>query len=235
MKLPDTLIHNLRDIHPHADAWLAELDHYIQTCEERWQLRVTGLVSDLSYNVVAFARGLNGAPYILKLSPPNSEFSQEIAALKLYDGDGICHLIDADDSVGVMLLERLEPGVSFWNIDIKNADEDDFATRTAMTLMQQLWRGVQALKERHEIVGDVRGGHGLMLCLELVGDREAKAPLDKAPLDKARVARVHEATYAHGVMVRVSGPNLILSPPLVVTEEDCDAILHALDAGLAAA
>ena len=94
----------------------------------------------------------------------------------------------------------------------------------------QLWQGIRALKERHEVVGDVRGGHGLMLCLELVGDREAKTPLDKE-----RVARVHEATYAHGTMVRVSGPNLILSPPLVVTEDDCDAILSALDAGLAAA
>jgi hypothetical protein len=33
----------------------------------------------------------------------------------------------------------------------------------------------------------------------------------------------------------VSGPNLILSPPLVVTENDCNILLAALNAGFAAA
>ena len=142
MKLPDALVRNLRDIHPHADVWLADLDDLIRHCEKRWQVRVTGLVPDLSYNVVAFAEGVDGAPYILKLSPPNAEFSQEVAALKLYDGDGICRLIDADDAAGAMLLERLEPGVSLWRIDVRNAREDDLATRAAATLMPQLWRPV---------------------------------------------------------------------------------------------
>jgi hypothetical protein len=36
-------------------------------------------------------------------------------------------------------------------------------------------------------------------------------------------------------MVRVSGPNIILSPPLILTEEDADVILGALDDGLTAA
>jgi adenosylmethionine-8-amino-7-oxononanoate aminotransferase len=34
-------------------------------------------------------------------------------------------------------------------------------------------------------------------------------------------------------MVRVSGPNIIMSPPLVLTAEDVQVILGALDAGLA--
>ena len=36
-------------------------------------------------------------------------------------------------------------------------------------------------------------------------------------------------------MVRVSGPNMILSPPLIVTEQDVKDILAAIDKGLAAA
>ena len=36
-------------------------------------------------------------------------------------------------------------------------------------------------------------------------------------------------------MVRISGPNVILSPPLVLSAEDADAVLAALDKGLAAA
>ena len=103
--------------------------------------------------------------------------------------------------------------------------KDNAAARGA-----QLWAGVQALKDRHAVVGDVRGGHGLMLALELVGDRATKS----AP-DKAVPARVQKAAYAAGAMVRVSGPNVILSPPLILSEAEAQIILDALEAGLSAA
>ncbi len=93
----------------------------------------------------------------------------------------------------------------------------------------QLWAGINALKDRHTVIGDVRGGHGLMLALELVADRATKKPADKAV-----GPRVQAAAYAAGAMVRVSGPNLILSPPLVLTQSDADVILSALEAGFAA-
>jgi adenosylmethionine-8-amino-7-oxononanoate aminotransferase len=35
-------------------------------------------------------------------------------------------------------------------------------------------------------------------------------------------------------MVRVSGPNIILSPPLILTEDDVNTILSALKAGFEA-
>ncbi|MEM8786948.1 MAG: aminotransferase class III-fold pyridoxal phosphate-dependent enzyme [Pseudomonadota bacterium] len=94
----------------------------------------------------------------------------------------------------------------------------------------QLHAGLQALFETYELIGDVRGGHGLMCALELVADRASKTPADKAT-----GLRVQEAAYRAGVMVRVSGPNVILSPPLIVTEADIDGILQGLDTGLAAA
>jgi adenosylmethionine-8-amino-7-oxononanoate aminotransferase len=93
----------------------------------------------------------------------------------------------------------------------------------------QLWAGINALKDRHAVIGDVRGGHGLMLALELVADRESKKPADKAV-----GPRVQAAAYAAGAMVRVSGPNIILSPPLVLTQADADVILSALETGFAA-
>ncbi len=94
----------------------------------------------------------------------------------------------------------------------------------------QLWQGINRLKESHRVVGDVRGGHGLMLALELVADRDSKKPADKAV-----PARVQAAAYEAGAMIRVSGPNIILSPPLVLTEADAAVILDALDKGLSAA
>jgi adenosylmethionine-8-amino-7-oxononanoate aminotransferase len=94
---------------------------------------------------------------------------------------------------------------------------------------EELYSGLLALQQRHAIIGDVRGGHGLMCALELVADRATKKPADKTVM-----AGVQEATYRAGVMVRVSGPNIILSPPLIVTAADIRTILAALEAGLSA-
>lgn len=93
----------------------------------------------------------------------------------------------------------------------------------------QLWQGVHRLKEKFGSIGDVRGGHGLMLAIELVGDRETKA----AP-PKTWPGAVQKVAYEAGAMVRVSGPNIILSPPLILTEVEADTILTALDHGLRA-
>ena len=93
---------------------------------------------------------------------------------------------------------------------------------------RQLYEGSKALMEKYDIIGDVRGGHGLMTALELVSDRESKTSIDKqTPL------KFQEAVYNAGVLVRVSGPNCIMSPPLVLTEQEATKILDALDEGFA--
>ena len=94
----------------------------------------------------------------------------------------------------------------------------------------ELHTGLLALKDKHGLIGDVRGGHGLMCALELVGDH-----VSKTPIDKKTIGMVQEVAYQSGAMVRVSGPNIILSPPLVLEAADVSTILSALDAGLAAA
>jgi adenosylmethionine-8-amino-7-oxononanoate aminotransferase len=79
------------------------------------------------------------------------------------------------------------------------------------------------------VIGDVRGGHGLMCAVELVADRASKKPADKAIPGK-----VQAVTYQQGTMVRVSGNNIIMSPPLVLTSADVQVILSSLDAGFSA-
>jgi adenosylmethionine-8-amino-7-oxononanoate aminotransferase len=91
----------------------------------------------------------------------------------------------------------------------------------------QLWDGINALKAKYPVIGDVRGGHGLMLAIELAGPNKAAPP-------KVQPGQVQAKTYEAGAMVRVSGPNIILSPPLIITEADATTILAALDAGFAA-
>jgi adenosylmethionine-8-amino-7-oxononanoate aminotransferase len=96
----------------------------------------------------------------------------------------------------------------------------------AAALGQQLFEGLQKLYDDFDVIGDVRGGHGLMCALELVSERATKKPIDKAT-----PVKLQKAAYESGAMIRVSGPNVILSPPLVLTAEDVDTILAALRSG----
>ncbi len=91
----------------------------------------------------------------------------------------------------------------------------------------EMFAGLKKLAEKHDVIGDVRGGEGLMCALELVSDRATKAPTAKhIPV------QVQKAAYEDGVMIRVSGNNIILSPPLIVTSDEVAKILSALDTGL---
>ncbi|MDT0683051.1 aminotransferase class III-fold pyridoxal phosphate-dependent enzyme [Roseicyclus sp. F158] len=94
---------------------------------------------------------------------------------------------------------------------------------------EQLLAALERLKEKHDIVGDVRG-KGLMAALELVSDRAAKTPLGKGA-----VQAMFDAAYEDGVMLRTSGNNIIISPCLVIERADIDRLEAGLDTGLKAA
>ena len=91
----------------------------------------------------------------------------------------------------------------------------------------QLFNGCLALMEKYDIVGDVRGGHGLMTGVEIVSDAA-----NKTPMDTVVMKQIHKAVYDAGVMVRLGGNNILMSPPLIITEGEVDRVLGALDAGL---
>lgn len=93
----------------------------------------------------------------------------------------------------------------------------------------ELAKALEDLKAKHELVGDVRG-KGLMAGIEIVADRATKKPTDKKTM-----AKIADAAYEAGIMLRVSGNMIILSPPLIVTAKDVATIAEGLDAGLAAA
>ena len=101
--------------------------------------------------------------------------------------------------------------------------KDNAAARGA-----ELRAGLEVLKSKYEAIGDVRG-IGLMCAVELVSDREKKS----APAKEA-VQKIQDVAYKAGVMVRTSGPNIILSPPLIITAKDVTRILTALDEGFSA-
>jgi putrescine---pyruvate transaminase len=94
---------------------------------------------------------------------------------------------------------------------------------------KELLAGLKELYQKHELIGDARG-KGLMCCIELVSDRAKKSYAAKDAVQK-----VQDGAYQAGVMVRTSGNNIILSPPLIITAADVKRIITALDEGLKAA
>ncbi|NBS46516.1 MAG: aminotransferase class III-fold pyridoxal phosphate-dependent enzyme [Betaproteobacteria bacterium] len=86
--------------------------------------------------------------------------------------------------------------------------------------------GLARLREQCSFVGDVRGV-GLMTGIEMVTDKAKRTPMTRSSDIPARVAR---AAYERGLMVRVSGPNLILSPPLTISESEIDFLVTTLTA-----
>ncbi len=99
---------------------------------------------------------------------------------------------------------------------------DDLTGRAA-ALGGRLKAGLRALQERHPLIGDVRG-LGLMLGAELVR-------ADKSPAT-AETDAVLEKMKDRGFLVGKNGLHrnvLAFQPPLVISREDVDALLAALD------
>ena len=89
-------------------------------------------------------------------------------------------------------------------------------------------RRLAALKEKHTVIGEVRGD-GLFAIVELVADRATRAPLgswtQSAPALKSLVAQGRAA----GVSFAVRGNLILLAPPLVITEAELGDALSVLD------
>ncbi|HSN68018.1 MAG TPA: aspartate aminotransferase family protein, partial [Thermoanaerobaculia bacterium] len=92
--------------------------------------------------------------------------------------------------------------------------EEDELPRNAAVVGAHLRAGLEALKEKYPVLGDVRG-MGLMQAIECVEDRATKAPAPKA------VLKVFEETKKRGVLIGKGGlwGNVIrLGPPLIATK-----------------
>lgn len=100
---------------------------------------------------------------------------------------------------------------------------------------EHMGKRLRELKDRHESVGDVRG-LGLFWGLELVRNRETKEPFFTAeeklegkasPVDKVAADLMSRGVYAMSWL-----SHFVLGPPLIVTEEQIDEGIDALDKSL---
>ena len=97
----------------------------------------------------------------------------------------------------------------------------------------EMFAALCALKERHAVIGDVRGGHGLFAVVEFVADRKSRAPLAPWPQVPALLTSIVRDGLAAGVSFAVRGNLLLLAPPLVIGQQDLADALALLDQLLA--
>jgi taurine---2-oxoglutarate transaminase len=109
------------------------------------------------------------------------------------------------------------------------AYEDEGLIARSRALGASLYDSLLALKARHQVIGDVRGGDGLFAVLELVRDPVTREPLSPWPSAhpalRALVARGLEA----GVSFATRGNLIIIAPPLVIAERDLSDAIALLD------
>jgi streptomycin 6-kinase len=97
---------------PERAAWLERLPDAVRSLAERWSLTLGAPFDgdEVSCAWVAPARRADGSPAVLKLGMPHMESEHELEGLRFWNGEPTVRLLEADDTLGAMLLERCEPG-----------------------------------------------------------------------------------------------------------------------------
>jgi len=173
-----------------------------RTGENFWAFEHFGVTPD----IVTMAKGIgNGAPLAAMVTRP--EISKTLANrvhFNTYGGNPISM------TQGLATLEVIE-----------SEGIQENAAKIGGFLLEQL----NGLKEKHQLIGDVRG-LGLMIGAELVEDRKSKVPA------KAAAAKVMEMTRDRGLIIGkggLYGNTLRIKPPMCLNMDDARFMIDCLD------
>src|SRR5882724_7059319 len=173
-----------------------------RTGSHYWGFETQGVMPD----IVCMAKGIgNGAPLGAVVTTPRiaQALSQRIHFNTFGGNPVVC-------AQGMAVLEV---------IDREKLQEN------ALNIGNHLLGGLNRLKEKHDLIGDVRG-KGLLLGIELVKDRGTKEPA------KAECAEVLERCKDMGLLLGkggLQGQTIRFSPPMNITKADADFLLEVLD------
>jgi 4-aminobutyrate aminotransferase len=159
-------------------------------------------------DIITSAKGMaNGVPIGLTLTRPEIADAYKGLTISTFGGNPVT-CVAAKATIDLIEEERL----------MDNAQE----------VGNHIHQGLEALKEKHALIGDVRG-MGLLQGIELVKNCQTKEPAPEA------TNLVMERARANGLLVGKGGlyGNVVrMSPPLNISTADADRALAALDKSL---
>jgi len=230
LTIPNSLAASCRGS-PERTAWLGGLPDLVNDLRRRWSLTLGAPFDgpEVSAAWVAPANRANGTPAVLKVLMPHMEADHEIDGLRFWNGDPTVRLLEADDPLGAMLLERCEPGT--WLRKRPEPEQDVVIAG----LLRRMWRvptephpfqplaemidlWVEESKEneaRWPEAGLVR--EGLRMFEELVQGPEAGHVLLATDLHAGNVLRAQRE------------PWLVIDPKPFVGDPAYDATQHLLN------
>ena len=170
-----------------------------------WGFETQGVIPD----IVTMAKGIgNGCPLGAVVTTP--KIAQTLAQRTHFNTFGGNPVVCAQGRAVLEVIER------------------EKLQENALTIGNRILAGLNKLKEKHKLIGDVRG-KGLMLGIELVKDRQSKEPA------KEECGQVLEAAKEMGLLLGKGGlwgQTIRFSPPMCVNEQDADFLLEVLDRAL---
>src|SRR5437867_9010127 len=108
----------------------------IRDLQHGWSLTIGPPFEGAEVTVVwvATVRRADGSSGVLKVGLPHKEADHEVDGLRFWNGDPTVHLLDAEDALGAMLLERCDPGTTLRTLPEEEQDV------VIAGLLRRLWR-----------------------------------------------------------------------------------------------
>jgi alanine-glyoxylate transaminase / (R)-3-amino-2-methylpropionate-pyruvate transaminase len=172
-----------------------------------WGFETQGVIPD----IVTMAKGIgNGAPLAAVVTTPKiaAVMSQKVH-FNTFGGNPVV------SAIGKAVLEVIEK---------------ENLQANSLNLGNYILAGLEKLKARHKVIGDVRG-KGLMLGIEFVKDRTTKQP------GKEECAQAVENARELGLLLGKGGlwgQTIRFAPPMCITKADADFLLAVLDEAIGA-
>lgn len=172
-----------------------------------WGFETQGVIPD----IVTLAKGIgNGAPLAAVVTTPKiaAVMAQKVH-FNTFGGNPVV------TAIGKAVLEVIE---------------QEKTQENCLKLGAYLFAGLEKLKAKHKVIGDVRG-KGLMLGIEFVKDRATKAP------GREECAQAVENARELGLLLGKGGlwgQTIRCAPPMNITPADADFLLAVLDEAIGA-
>lgn len=199
-----------------------------EMCEERGMLLVldeaqTGL--GRTGTMYAFERD-GVVPDILTLSKTLGAGLPVAAVITRADIEQVCY----DRGFLFYTTHVSDPLAAAVGLTVLDVIERERLVERAARLGGQLTERLLALRERYDVVGDVRG-RGLLQGIELVEDKQTKAPAD-ALGNAVTSACLERGLHMNIVQLPGMGGIFRIAPPLTIAEDDLHSGLDILEASL---